>query len=114
MNVTSLPFPLPVGIRCAASQSAAASHVMMQDPSRRTTSLLKVVLHVVLGKFSSVQVFAIFFSTPNQTGVPFGGSFDSEVWINLKKTQTGLRVQFGVCVMPQLVLLCDVRLESGS
>ncbi len=39
---------------------------------------------------------ALFFSTPNQTGVPFGGSFDSEVWINLKKTQTGLRVQFGV------------------
>ncbi len=51
---------------------------------------------LVLGKFGSVQVFALFFSTPNQTGVPFGGSFDLEVWINLKKTQTGLRVQFGV------------------
>ncbi len=51
---------------------------------------------IVLGKFGSVQVFALFFSTPNQTGVPFGGSFDSEVWINLKKPQTGLRVQFGV------------------
>ncbi len=43
----------------------------------------------MLGKFGLVQVFAL-------TGVPFGGSFDSEVWINLKKTQTGLRVQFGV------------------
>ncbi len=51
---------------------------------------------LVLGKFGLVQVFALFFSTPNQMGVPFGGSFDSEVWINLKKPQAGLRVQFGV------------------
>ncbi len=49
----------------------------------------------MLGKFGLVQVFALFFSTTNQTGFPFGGSFDSEVWINLKKTQTELRVQFG-------------------
>ncbi|KAH9023060.1 hypothetical protein EDB83DRAFT_2658736 [Lactarius deliciosus] len=51
---------------------------------------------LVMGKFGSVRVFALFFSASSWTEGLFRGSFCSEVWLDQNIPQTESIVQFGV------------------
>ncbi|KAH9066996.1 hypothetical protein EDB83DRAFT_2380366, partial [Lactarius deliciosus] len=61
-----------------------------------SSNYLVIVSVLVMGKFGSVQVFALFFSASSWTEGLFRGSFCSEVWLDQNIPQTESIVQFGV------------------